>query len=81
LSEEEYGPNVINLSFSQFAGIFFGAITTGIGLFAGAYGILSQDLPIPSAAVMSGVTSLVIMALLISLYNRITIERLKRREL
>lgn len=80
MSDEGSTQSVIDLSFSQFAGLFFGIITTGSGLFAGAYSVLSQDLPIPSAAVLSGVTSLVIIALLISLYNRITIERLKRGE-
>lgn len=81
MNDEESAQSVIDLSFSQFAGLFFGIIGTGSGLFAGAYRVLSQDLPVPSAAVLSGVTSLVIIALLISLYNRITIERLKRGEL
>ncbi|WP_144921625.1 hypothetical protein [Halorubrum salsamenti] len=80
MSDEESAQSVIDLSFPQFAGIFVSVAGTGTGLFAGAFRVLSQDLPVSSAAVLSGITSFVLIALLISLYNRITIERLKRGE-
>jgi hypothetical protein len=80
LSDGESAQSLIDLSFPQFAGLFISILTGGVGLIGGAYGVLSQDISSDSAIVLSGVTALVIVAVLVTLYNRITIERLKRRE-
>jgi uncharacterized membrane protein YoaK (UPF0700 family) len=68
------------MSFAQFAGLFVSILTGGVGLIGGAYSILSKDLSSTSAIALSGVTAFVIIATLVAAYNRLTIERFKRRE-
>ena len=80
MSDERSSQRLIDLNFPQFATLFFTIITSGLGLLSGAYTILSQDLSGDSAIVLSGVSSVVVIATLATFYNRLTIERLKRKQ-
>lgn len=80
MSDEESARSIIDLDFSDFAVLFLTIVGTGVGLIAGAYRVFSQDLSSDSAIVLSGITAVVVVGFMLTLYNRITIERMKRRE-